>query len=105
ALDVRGDHVVDLVAADPNAAADDDVVERDDGGLARAAADVYDHVPARARDGHARADGRGQRLGDQMRLPRARLEGRVDHGAALDAGDPHGNADHDAGLEQMEAAA
>ena len=65
---VVGDRLVEAVAADAHGARDDDAAERDDGDLARAAADVDDQVARRPGDGHVGADRRRQRLFDQIRL-------------------------------------
>src|SRR3954471_4364354 len=50
-LDVVDDRVVELVAADADALADDDAAEADDGHLGGAAADVDDHVARGLADG------------------------------------------------------
>ena len=105
ALDVVGDGVVEAVAGDADGLGDDDAVHRDDGGLGPAAADVDDHVALGDVDGDARADGGGERLGDDVGgAAGARGLGGVLHGALLDAGDAGGDADHDLGLDEREAA-
>ena len=92
--DVVGDRVVEVVAADPQRAGDDDAAERDDRDLAGAAADVDDHPPHRLGDRQPGADGGGERLLDQVHLARARGQRRLLDRAALDVGDPRGRA-HD----------
>ena len=52
--DVGGDRLVEVVAAGAHRARDDDLAERDDRDLARAAADVDDHAPDRLGDRDAR---------------------------------------------------
>src|SRR5207253_10749526 len=97
APNVRGDHLVDLVTADAQRARDDDIVQRDHGGFGCPAADIDDHVAGGAGDRHVGADGRGQRLGDQMGFVGACLNGGGEHGATFDVGDPGGYAHHDHG--------
>src|ERR687895_1570340 len=70
ALDVVDDRLVELVAADADRLRHDDAAERDHRDLARAAADVHDHVAGGLADGEPGADGGGPRLLDQVRLPR-----------------------------------
>jgi hypothetical protein len=65
---VAGDRLVHLVAAHAEGLGDDDAAEGDDGDLARAAADVDDHVPGRLGDWQAGADRGCHRLFDQVRL-------------------------------------
>ncbi|MPM44943.1 hypothetical protein SDC9_91625 [bioreactor metagenome] len=55
-------------------------------------------------DVDARADGRGQRLLNEVNPPRASLHARVDHGALLHLGDARGHADDHTGLEEPEGA-
>ena len=95
-LDVLDDRVVQLVAGDPDGLGGDDAAERDDGDLGGAAADVHDHVAGGLVHREAGADGRGHRLLDDVHLAGARLGGRLDDGAALDAGDAGGHTDDDA---------
>ena len=94
-LDVVDDRLVHLVAADAQRLRDDDAAERDDGDLGRAAADVDDHVPRRFGNGKSRADRRGHRLLDQIRLACAGAQRRFLDGALLDAGDARRDADDD----------
>src|SRR5262249_5825886 len=78
----------------------DDAAERDDRDLARAAADVDDHVPGRLGDRQPGADRGGHGLLDQVRLPRPRRQRRLLDGALLDAGDAARHADDDAGMRE-----
>ena len=94
--DVRRDRLVEVVAADAHRARDDDLPERDDGDLARAAADVDHHAPDRLGDRDAGADGRRDRLLDQVDLARAGRPRRLLDRAALDLGDPGRRADDEA---------
>ena len=99
-LDVVDDRLVHLVAADAEALRDDDAAERDDCDLARAAADVDDHVPGRLGDGQPGADRGRHRLLDQVGLARAGGERRLLDGALLDAGHARGDADDDARVRE-----
>ena len=104
AADVGDDRFVDAVAGHADRFADDDAVERDDGGLGAAAADVDDHVAARGADRDARADGGRERLGNEVRgLAGARLLGGVADGALLDARDAGGHGHHHLGPDEVEA--
>src|SRR5438093_10577728 len=105
ALDVIGDGVVEAVAGDADTFGDDDAVHGDDGGFGAAAADVDDHVALRDVHGDARADGSGQRFGDDVggTAGACGLGGVLD-GALLDAGDAGGHADHDLRLDEGDAA-
>src|SRR5664279_1821436 len=102
--DVRRDRLVEAVAADPEAVADDDPAERDHRDLAGPAADVDDHVPGRSADRDVRPDRRGEGLLDQVRLAGTGLEGRVANRALLDGGDPGRDADHHLRPRQRERA-
>src|SRR5215212_2468023 len=95
--DVRGDRLVDAIAADAEGCRDDDATERDHGHLGGPAADVDHHVPGRPRDRHVGADGRSERLFDQVGLARTGLEGGVLHGPLLDRGDAGRHGDHHRG--------
>ena len=89
-----GDGVVEVVAADPQRPRHHDPPERDHGDLAGAATHVDDHVRVRRVDLQAGADGRGERLLDQVHRPRARRVARLDQRAPLDVGDARRRA-HD----------
>jgi hypothetical protein len=65
-LDVAGDRLVHLVAADSEALRDDDAAQGDDCDLGGAAADVDDHVSGRFAYREAGADRGGHRLFDQV---------------------------------------
>jgi hypothetical protein len=97
---VVDDRLVHLVAADAEALRDDDAAQRDDCDLARAAADVHDHVPGRLGHGQPGADRRRHRLLDQVSLARAGGECRLLDRALLDAGHSRGDADHDARVRE-----
>ena len=81
---VGNDVLVELVAADAQAAADHDAAQADDGDFRRAAADVDDEAAGWLADGQAGADRRGHGLLDEPCPSRARVEGRVTDGALLD---------------------
>src|SRR5919204_477412 len=95
ALGVVDDRLVELVAADPDRLRDHDAAERDDGDLARAAADVDDHRARRLANREAGADRGGHRLLDQVRLARPGREACLLDRALLHAGHPRRDADHD----------
>ena len=105
AFDPVANRLVELVAADPERARDDDPVERDHRDFGRAAANVDDHIAGRIGHGHASANRGGQRLADQVGSAGSRIERRVANRASFDAGDASGHADHDLGANQREAAA
>ena len=67
---------------------------------AGAAADVHHHVAVGLGDVDAGADGGGHRLLNEVDLPGAGLDARVDDGALLHLGDAGGDADDDPGLEE-----
>ena len=90
---VGDDVLVELVAADAQAATDDDAAEADDRDLRRAAADVDDQAAGWLADGQARTDRRGHGLLDEPRPARAGVEGRVADGALLDFGHAARDAD------------
>src|ERR671910_940509 len=74
--------------------AGDDAPERDHRHLARAAADVDDHVACRLLHREPRTDGGGHGLLDDVcRLAGPGVLGRLLHRPLLDAGDARGNAD------------
>lgn len=77
--------------------------EGDDRNIARAAADVDDEVTVGLGDVDACADGRRDRLLNEVHAARARLNARVDDRALLDLGDAGWHADDDARLEELEA--
>ena len=70
--------------------------------LRRAAADVDDHVPVGLGDVNARAHGGGNGGLQQVDLARARLNGGVDDGALLHAGDGAWHTGQHAGFEEAE---
>ena len=78
---VADDGLVHAVAADTDRAGVDDVSERKDGNLGGATADIDDHVAGRIGDGHAGADGGGDRLGDQTRATGTGRQDRLADGA------------------------
>ena len=96
ALDVVDDRLVELVAADPDRLRDDDAAERDHRNLARAAADVHDHVAGGLAHRQAGADRGRHRLLDQVGLAGARRQAGLLDGALLDPGHARGHADHHA---------
>ena len=95
--------VVHLVAGDPDGVVEDDAVERDDGDVGRAAADVDDHVPGRLGDGQVRPDRRRHRLLDEIDLGRLGPHGHVLDRPALDLGDARRDADDDPRTEEEAA--
>ncbi len=92
ALHVVDDGEVDLVARHADGFRKDDAVERNDGDLGRAAADVDDHVGRGFVDGETDAERGGERFGDGVHLARAGVGGGLHHGALLDLGDAAGIA-------------
>ena len=94
-LDVADDRLVELVAADADRLAHDDAAQRDHGDLARAAADVDDHVAGGLGHRQAGADRGRHGLFDQLRPARAGRVGGLFDGALLDPGHARGHADHD----------
>src|SRR5690606_40984102 len=76
-LDIVGDRLVELVAADPDRAGHNDAVEGDDGYLGRTAPDVDHHVAARVGHRHLGPDRRRQRLADQVGTPGDRKSTRL----------------------------
>ena len=103
AAHILHDRLVELVARDLDGRAFDHAGEGDDRNIARAAADVDDEVTVGLGDVDARADGRRDRLLNEVHAARARLNARVDDRALLDLGDAGGHADDDARLEELEA--
>jgi hypothetical protein len=91
------DRRVDVERADAHRFERHDATEADDRGLARAAADVDDHVADRLVDGQVGADGGRHRLFDQVGVGGAGTPGGVGDGAPLDLGDGRGHADDDLG--------
>ena len=83
---VGNDVLVELVAADAQAAAHDDSAERDDSDFRRPAADVDDQAAGWLADRQAGADRRGHGLLDQAGPARAGVHRRVAHGPLLDLG-------------------
>src|SRR5699024_1650355 len=98
AAEMTDDRLVHLVTADADAAGVDDVREREHGDFGRATADIDDHAAGRLRDRQARADGGGDRFGDEDRLARAGREDRVANRPLLDGRGAIGDADDDDGL-------
>ena len=90
----EGDDVlVHLVAADPDAAADDDAAEADDRDLGRPAADVDDEAAGRLADREAGTDRGGHRLLDEAGPAGAGIERGVADGALLHLGDARRDAE------------
>ena len=94
---VRLDGGVDVEPADADGLERDDAAERDHRHLARATADVDDHVAERLVDRQRRADGGGHRLLDEVGLRRAGAPRRLEHGALLDVRDGGRHADEHTG--------
>ena len=67
-----------------------DAAEGDDGDVSGAAADVHHHVTVGLGDVDARADGRRDRLLNEVHAARALLNARVDDRALLALGDAGG---------------
>ncbi len=95
AADVADDGLVELVAADPNAALVDHAAQRDHAHFGRAAADVHHHGAGRFGNRQAGADGGRHGLLDQVHLAGAGAERGLADGAALHLGGAAGNADDD----------
>ena len=89
---VRDDVLVQLVAADADAARDHDAAEADDRDLRGAAADVHDEAAGGLADGQAGTDGRRHGLLDEPRPAGTGVEGRVADGALLDLRDARRDA-------------
>jgi hypothetical protein len=103
ALDVARYGVVHAVAGHTHGLAGDHAEHRDDRRLRAPPADVDDHVAAGRVDRQIGADGRGDRLGHELRrMAAAGLLGGVADGALLDAGDASGDADHHLGLDEAQ---
>ena len=95
AAHVRLDRRVDVEAADAHRLEGDDPAEADHRRLARAAADVDDHVADRLVDRQVGADRRRHRLLDQLRIGGAGAAGRIGDRPPLDLGDRRRHADDD----------
>ncbi len=93
---VGNDVLVELVAADAQAATDDNSAEADDGDLSRPATDVDDQAAGRLTDRQAGADRGGHGLLDESRPACAGVEGRVTDGALLDLSHARRDADEHA---------
>ena len=91
ATQVADDRVVHLVSRDAQRGRDDGSRQRENGDLARTAADVDDERTARFRDGHVATDTGRHRLVDQIDATGARTFRGVNHRTAFDGGDPHGH--------------
>ena len=65
--------------------------------LGSAAPDVHHHVGDGFVDRQGRADGRGHRLLDELRVGGPGAAGRLGDGTPLDLGDRRRHADHDPG--------
>ena len=89
------DRGVDVERADPHRLERDDPAEADDRRLARATADVDDHVADRLVDRQVGADRSRHRLLDEVGVGGAGAAGGVGDGATLDLGDRRRHADHD----------
>ena len=96
AAHVALDGGVDVERAHPDRFERDHPAERDHRDLARATADVDDHVAERLVDRQRRADRRGHRLLDEERLRRARAPRGFEHRALLDVRDGRRHADQHA---------
>src|SRR5688572_23511360 len=96
AAHVVGDRLVEAVAADAHRLRVDDAVQRDDGDLGRAAADVEHHRAARLVDRQAPAERGRQRFRDDVDAARARALRRLLDRALLDLRRPEGLADQHA---------
>ncbi len=90
------DRGVDVERPDADRFERDHATQRDHRDLARAAADVDDHVPERLVDRERRADRGRHRLLDEEGLGRARAPRRLQHGTLFDVGDGRRHADEDA---------
>ena len=88
---------VELVAGHADGFRKHDAVERNDGDLGGAAADVHDHIGGRFVDRETDADGGGHGLGDRDDVAGTGVEGGVLDGALFHLGDAGGNRDDDAG--------
>jgi hypothetical protein len=99
-LDVGDDRLVEVVPADAHRLRDDDPAERDDGDLARAPANVHDHVSDGLVDREAGSDRRRDRLLDQVDTARSRRQGGLHDRALLDVRDSRRRAHHDTGMSE-----
>ena len=98
------DHgLVQLVAGDLDGGALHHAGQGDDSDVRGAAADVHHHVTVGLGDVDASADGCGHRFFNEVDLPGASLDARVDDGALLDLRNAGGHADDDPGLEEGHA--
>ncbi len=98
------DRLVQLEAADADRLAHDDPAHRENGDLARAAADVDHHAALCLRDREAGSDRRRHRLLDQGDTPGSGRERRFLDRVPLDVRDPARHAEHDAGERKRPAA-
>jgi hypothetical protein len=96
---VLDDRVVHRLSRDGEGLGDDDVGERQDRDVRRAAADIDDHVRPRLVNRNPRSEARGSRLLEKVDLARARPGRRVEQGSLLNRGDPHRNGQDDTGAE------
>ena len=103
AADIFHHGFVKLVAGDLDGGALHHTAQGDHSDVGGAAADVHDHIAVGLGDVHARPNGRGHRLLDEVHPAGARLLARVDDGAFLHLRDDAGDADDHVGLEQPEA--
>ena len=89
-----GRRVVEVVAPDPQRLRHDDPSERHHRDLARAAADVQDHVRPRFLDREPGSNGGRDRLLDQMDRTRPGGQTRLRQGTLFDVGDARWGAHH-----------
>ena len=100
AADILDDGLVELVAGHLDGGGLHHAGQGDDRNIGGAAADVHHQMAVGLGDIDARADGGGHRLLDQIHLPCARLNARVNDAAFLHLGNAGRHADDHAGLEQ-----
>src|SRR5204863_6207485 len=92
---------VELVSANPQAAAEDDAGQRDDCDFASTAADINDHIARGLMDRQTNADRRGHGLLNQVNLPRTGMGGRVLDCTFLHFSDARRNGHHDTWRDEL----